>query len=72
MRNCKEHLLIWMDQPIYEHLKRLSDKMDLPVQELISRFITLGLIEERKGPLYFEEDSKKTRINLYKNESRQS
>lgn len=66
MQNCKEYLLIWIDQPIYEHLKRLSDKTELPIQELISRFITLGLIEERKGPLYFEEENKKKRINLYK------
>jgi hypothetical protein len=69
MRKSKEHLLIWMDQSIYEHLKRLSDKMELPIQELVTRFITLGLIEERKGPLYFEEESKKVRVNLYhKNE----
>jgi hypothetical protein len=68
MRKCKEHLLIQIEQPIYDHLMRLSEKSQLPIQELVSRFINLGLIEERKGPLYFEEDDKKIRINMYKSE----
>lgn len=65
MQNCKGYVLIWMDQPIYEHLERLSDERGLPIQELVSRFITLGLIEEKKGPLYFEDEGKKVRMNLY-------
>lgn len=64
-RKSKEHLLIQIDQSIYEHLRRLSQKSQLPVHELVNRFITLGLTEERKGPFYFEEDGKKVRMNLY-------
>jgi hypothetical protein len=72
MQETLGHLLIQIDQPIYDHLRRLADEKQLPVNELVNRFILLGITEDKKGPLYFEDGGKKRRVNLYASAKKRS